>query len=67
MKVSLMHYMMKKDPNKYCINYEQSLGWALVHDIIAHPLMALTLYKINFCIQFHDYTSARAWKRNDSK
>jgi len=54
---------MKLDPNKYCINYKQDLLWALIHDLIAHPLMAITLYKINWCIQFHDYTSKLAWKR----
>jgi len=55
---------MKKDPNKYCVVFEQSLPWALIHDIIAHPAMALTLYKVPLFIQFHDFTSAHAWKRN---
>lgn len=55
---------MKKDPNKYCVVFEQSLLWALIHDIIAHPAMALTLYKVPLFIQFHDYTSAHAWKRH---
>ena len=54
---------MKLDPNKYCVTYKQNLFWAMVHDIIAHPLMAFTLYKINWCIKFHDYTSNLAWKR----
>lgn len=55
---------MKKDPNKYCVNYHQTLVWALVHDIVAHPLMAITLYKCSWFIRFHDYTSAKAWKRS---
>lgn len=54
---------MKLDPNKYCLNFEQVLGWALLHDIIAHPLMALTLYKVKIFIKFHDYTSHKAWIR----
>jgi hypothetical protein len=54
---------MKLDPNNYCVTYKQNLFWAMVHDIIAHPLMALTFYKINLFIKFHDYTSHLAWKR----
>lgn len=55
--------MSKLDPNKYCVNYEQDFAWALIHDIIAHPLMALTLYKVQCFIDFHNFTSYRAWKR----
>lgn len=55
---------MKKDPNNYCVNFKQDIIWALIHDIFAHPLMAITFYKIEFFIKFHDYTSSRAWKRN---
>jgi len=55
---------MKIDPNRYCIVYKQNLMWALVHDIIAHPAMAITLYKVPIFIKFHDYTSQRAWRRN---
>lgn len=54
---------MKKDPNKYCVNYKESLRWAILHDVIAHPLMALTLYNVDCIIKFHDYTSSKAWKR----
>jgi len=54
---------MKLDPNKYCVNFKQNLGWALIHDIIAHPLMALTLYRAPWLIQFHRYTSEQAWIR----
>ena len=54
---------MKLDPNKYCINYKQILIWALIHDIIYHPLMALTLYKIDLFIKFHNFTSHKAWLR----
>lgn len=58
---------MKKDPNKYCINYEQCLLWAIIHDTIAHPLMALTFYKIDLFIKFHDFTSRKAWIRPSKK
>lgn len=54
---------MKKDPNIYCINYKQNLMWALIHDIIGHPLMAITFYKMDIFISFHDYTSQKAWVR----
>ena len=54
---------MKIDPNKCCVVYEQCLFWAIVHDAIAHPLMALTFYKFQPIINLHDYTSARAWIR----
>jgi hypothetical protein len=51
---------MKLDPNKWCINFEQHLGWALIHDCVAHPLMALTLYKVQIFLDFHNYTSQKA-------
>jgi hypothetical protein len=54
---------MKTDPNVYCINFVQHLGWAIVHDVIAHPFMGLTLY-CKWSISFHNYTSQKAWKRN---
>lgn len=54
---------MKKDPNNYCIVYTQSLFWAIIHDLIAHPMMAITNYT-NISIRFHDFTSNKAWKRN---
>jgi hypothetical protein len=55
---------MKKDPNKCCIIYEENIMWALIHDVFAHPLMGLTGYSL-LSQRFHDYTSARAWRRND--
>ena len=55
---------MKIDPNNYCISFKQNLFWALIHDIIAHPLMAISLYKYKPFIIFHNYTSHKAWKRN---
>jgi hypothetical protein len=54
---------MKLDPNTYCVNYKENLKWAIIHDIIAHPLMAITLYKCKIFIRFHNYTSHKAWKR----
>lgn len=56
---------MMKDPRKACANRKQRLGWALVHDGIAHPLMALTLFA-KWALRFHDYTSHRAWPRKRS-
>jgi hypothetical protein len=44
--------------------YEQNLFWAIIHDVIAHPLMGLTFYKINLFIKLHNYTSNLAWKRS---
>lgn len=56
---------MKKDPNTYCVNYRQDLKWALAHDIVAHPLMAQTMYRCKPFIRFHDYTSSKAWTRHN--
>ncbi|MFA6199125.1 MAG: hypothetical protein WC679_01800 [Bacteroidales bacterium] len=53
---------MKTDPNNHCIHYKQDLLWALIHDIFAHPFMAITGYS-KIGIDFHNYTSHRAWKR----
>lgn len=55
---------MKTDPNKHCINFKQNLIWALIHDIIAHPFMALTGYS-GWGIAFHNYTSYKAWVRDE--
>jgi len=63
---ALRIFSMKLDPNEYCVVYEQSIIWALIHDILAHPLMALTLYKVELFINFHNFTSAKAWKRSSS-
>jgi hypothetical protein len=53
---------MKTDPRKACANAEEKLFWALLHDGIAHPLMALTLYSRSSLV-LHDATSRRAWPR----
>lgn len=55
--------MTKLDPNNCCVIFDECLFWALVHDIIAHPLIALTLYQCQFAIDFHNWTSHKAWKR----
>lgn len=55
---------MKMDPNKHCINFKQHLGWAIIHDLIAHPLMVLLFYS-SWGRGFHDYTSQKAWKRKN--
>lgn len=33
---------MRTDPRAACANTHERLGWAVLHDLIAHPLMALT-------------------------
>lgn len=53
---------MRTDPRSACANAEERLGWALVHDAIAHPLMALTGWS-QLSVAFHDWTSHRAWPR----
>ena len=53
---------MKTDPNKHCISFKQNLLWAIMHDIIAHPLMGITGY-CKWSIAFHNYTSHKAWTR----
>lgn len=53
---------MRTDPRKACANEDQLLWWAVVHDLIAHPLMVLTGYS-RTSIAFHDATSQRAWPR----
>ncbi|TPQ45804.1 hypothetical protein C2U71_11075 [Burkholderia ubonensis] len=53
---------MKTDPRTACENTEERLLWALVHDGIAHPLMAVSKFS-HWSLRFHDYTSVRAWPR----
>lgn len=53
---------MRTDPREACANERQRLGWALVHDGLAHPLMALTGY-CKLSLRFHDWTSHKAWPR----
>lgn len=53
---------MRTDPRKACANQEENLLWALIHDGIAHPLMALTLFS-GWAVVFHDWTSKKAWPR----
>jgi hypothetical protein len=54
--------MSRADPRKACANEQQRLFWALVHDGLAHPLMALTGY-CKPAMRFHDWTSHKAWPR----
>lgn len=53
---------MRTDPRKACANQEEKLLWALIHDGIAHPLMALSLFS-GWAVAFHDWTSKKAWPR----
>lgn len=54
---------MMTDPRKACANKEERLLWALIHDGIAHPLMAITLFS-GWSVAFHDWTSQLAWPRS---
>jgi len=53
---------MKLDPNDACVMFEENLIWAIIHDLIAHPIMAITLY-CKISVAFHNYSSYKAWKR----
>lgn len=53
---------MRTDPRTACANADERLGWALLHDFVAHPLMALFFW-CPWTVRFHDWTSARAWPR----
>jgi len=53
---------MKTDPNKACANVEERKLWAIIHDGIAHPLMAISNFS-TWSIRFHDWTSQKAWPR----
>lgn len=55
---------MMTDPRDACANERQRLLWALIHDGLAHPLMALTGY-CKVAVAFHDWTSHKAWPRED--
>jgi hypothetical protein len=53
---------MKTDPREACSTPNEDLWWALVHDGLAHPLMALTNYA-GFAVRFHNWTSRKAWPK----
>ena len=53
---------MKTDPRTACANEEEKFGWALLHDLVAHQLMALTGWA-GWALRFHDWTSHHAWPR----
>lgn len=57
---------MKVDPINHCVKFRQSLPWAIIHDLLAHPFMAMTGYS-RIAIEFHNFSSHRAWKRGDVK
>lgn len=52
---------MKTDPNT-CVH--TGGVWAVIHDAIAHPLLALTAYSAP-ARRFHNWTSQHAWPRTD--
>lgn len=53
---------MRTDPRAACANAEERKGWAVLHDLVCHPLMALTGWS-SWSLRFHDWTSYRAWPR----
>ena len=53
---------MRTDPRAACANENERAGWAFVHDLITHPLMALTGWA-RWSLALHDWTSHRAWPR----
>lgn len=55
---------MRTDPRKACANVREKLLWAIFHDLVAHPLMAVTLY-CSLSVRFHDWTSRKAWPREE--
>lgn len=54
---------MRTDPRTACANEREMFWWAMLHDLIAHPFMALTIYS-TLSLRFHDWTSNHAWPRN---
>lgn len=54
---------MMTDPRKACAAAEEHLGWAILHDAVAHPLMAASGYA-RWAVAFHDWTSHAAWPRS---
>lgn len=57
---------MRTDPRAACKNENERALWAFVHDGLAHPLMAITLWS-RWTLRFHDWTSRKAWPRRDLK
>lgn len=53
---------MRTDPRAACANAKELIGWAILHDLIAHPFMALTGYSA-WSLRFHNWTSLHAWPR----
>jgi uncharacterized membrane protein len=42
--------------------YLENKVWAMFHDMVAHPLMGVTLYA-GWTVRFHNFTSQRAWSQ----
>ena len=53
-----MRYRM--DPNRLCTVGRERVAWAVVHDLVAHPLLVLLAYSWP-ARAFHDWTSSLAW------
>jgi hypothetical protein len=48
------------DPNGCCDKVEHSLLYAVLHDLISHPLLVISFYS-EWSIRFHNWTSRKAW------
>lgn len=55
---------MRVDPRSCKCEVKENLLWALLHDIIIHPMLGFTFYRANWAIALHDYTSHKAWPRS---
>lgn len=55
---------MRTDPNQACRNDKQRFWWAFIHDFVAHPFMACSLWS-GWSLKFHDWTSRQAWPRDN--
>jgi hypothetical protein len=53
---------MKLDPNRLDYGYREFKAWAVAHDLIFHPLLAISLYS-RWAIRLHAWSSNKAWPR----
>lgn len=54
------------DPNGCCDKVEDSFIFAVMHDLISHPLLVISFYS-NWSITFHNWTSHKAWVNRKKK
>lgn len=51
---------MKTDERRLAWAFREKYWWAILHDMIAHPLMAVFNYS-RWTRRFHSWTSDKAW------